>query len=236
MRRTVLLPLFVVALTVAGCNSGSTTKRTVTVVNTVTSSAAAASRPLNTVVVVSPPTTPKPATSSSSPTPTPPPTTPTVAPIVKIDPLKADCAVILDASDVKSALGVAIGSNTNSVRLGPGSHGLTGAIRCLYGSKDGGKTAPVRIRLSQYNTAAAARRQMSVDVQSAQDAGATITQITVNGYPATLMLQAGGLIELSYGTWTLALAVGNGVASAAALTKGMPVLAGQALARVIKNG
>ncbi len=238
MRRTAFVPLLVVALSVAGCTSGSTTKRTVTVVNTVTSSAAVASKPLNSVVVVSPTATPTPksSTPTTPPKPTPTTTKPTAAPIVKVDPLKADCAIILDDTDVKKALGATIGTNTNRVRLGAADRGVTGAIRCLYGSKDNGKTAPVRIRLTKYNTAAAAKAQVAVDVQAAQDAGATVSQTTVNGYPATLMLQDGGVIEMTYDTWTMSVAVSKGLASNAVLAKGLPVLAGQALTRVIKNG
>ncbi len=235
MRRTALLPLLAVALTVAACSSGSTTKRTVTVVNTVTSSAATTSKPLSSVVVVSPTTTPKPTpTTTTKPTPTT--TKPTAAPVVKVDPLKADCAIILDDTDVKKALGATIGTTTNRVRLGAADHGVTGAIRCLYGSKDAGKTAPVRVRLTQYSSPAAAQKQLGVDVQTAEDAGATITKTTVNGYPATLMVQDGAVIEMVYGTWTLSVAADKGVAANAALTKGMPVLAAQALTRVIKNG
>ena len=103
---------------------------------------------------------------------------------------------------------------------------MTGAIRCLYGSKDAGKTAPVRVRLTQYSIAAAAQKQLGVDVQTAEDAGATITKTTVNGYPATLMVQDGAVIEMVYGTWTMSVAADKGVAGNAALTKGMPVLAG----------
>ena len=75
-----------------------------------------------------------------------------------------------------------------------------------------------------------------MDVQTAEDAGATITKTTVNGYPATLMVQDGAVIEMVYGTWTMSVAADKGVAANAALTKGMPVLAAQALTRVIKNG
>jgi len=105
----------------------------------------------------------------------------------------------------------------------------------LYGSKDGGKTAPVRIRLTQYGSAVAAQTQVAVDVQAALDAGAITKKITVNGYPATLMVQNGAVVEMVYGTWTLSVAADKGVATTAALEKGLPVLATQALARVIKN-
>src|SRR4051794_8855380 len=175
-----LISVLALALTVAGCTSASNTQRTVTVVNTITSGAAApASKPLSSpVVVVS--SSAAAAPSSSAPKPTPTTAKPTVAPIVKVDPLKADCAVLLDNSDVRKAIGATIGTGAKRVRLGAGGHGATGAIRCLYGSKDG-KTAPVRVRLTQYSSAAAAKTQVAVDVQAAQDAGAKVSKVTVNG-------------------------------------------------------
>lgn len=238
MRRPALLPVLattvVLALTVAGCTSGSTTKRTVTVVNTITSSAAPASKPLSSVVVVSPAATPTPTTTKTAPKPTP--TAPPAAAIVKVDPLKADCVVLLDPTDVKKAIGATIGTGANRIRLNATGRGATGAIRCLYGSKDKGKTAPVRIRLTQYSSAAAAQAQFKIDVQTATDAGATVTDVKVNGYPAKLILQAGGIVEMVYGTWTMSVAVSDKLATNAELTKGLPVLAGQALTRIIKNG
>lgn len=149
--------------------------------------------------------------------------------------MKADCASTLDASDVKKAINATVGTKTNRIRLGAGDKGATGAIRCLYGSTDNGKSAPVRLRLTQYGSAAAAKKQVDVDVQAAQDAGATISKTTVAGYPATLQIIAGGVVEMQYDTWTLALAVSDKLTSPAALTKGLPVLANQALLRIIKN-
>ena len=240
MRRTAIASLLLVAVTAVGCSSGSTTQRTVTVVNTITSSSAPASGPTTagSVIVVSPsvtgtPTpTPKP---TATPKPKPTPTSVKPAPIVKIDPLKADCASTLEASDIKKAISATVGTNTNRIRLGAGDKGATGAIRCLYGSTDGGKSAPVRIRLTQYNAAAAAKKQVEVDVQASQDAGAKITKTTVAGYPATLQIIAGGVIEMQYDTWTLSVAVSDKLAPADALTKGLPILANQALLRIIKN-
>lgn len=238
-----IIATLALALTVAGCSSGSTTKRTVTVVNTVTggSTPSAVVAP-SSVIVVNPSGSASPA--SSAPVSSPPATTKatkttaasSAAPIVKIDPLKADCADLLAADDVKTALGATIGSTNNRVRLGTADHGVTGAIRCLYGSKDKGKTAPVRIRLTQYSTAAAAKTQINVDVAAAQDAGATVTTPMVEGYPSSLQLIAGGVIELQYGTWTMSLAVSDKLASNAKLTSGLPDLAGQVLTRLVKNG
>ena len=141
----------------------------------------------------------------------------------------------MDASDIKKAINATVGTKTNRIRLGAGDKGATGAIRCLYGSTDGGKSAPVRLRLTQYSTAAAAKKQVDVDVQAAQDAGATITKTTVAAYPATLQIIAGGVIEMQYDTWTLSMAVSDKQTTGAALTKGLPILANQALLRIIKN-
>lgn len=135
----------------------------------------------------------------------------------------------------QEAINATVGTKTNRIRLGASDKGATGAIRCLYGSTDNGKSAPVRIRLTQYNAAAAAKKQVEVDVQASQDAGAKVTKTTVAGYPATLQIIAGGVIEMQYDTWTLSLAVSDKMTSAEALTKGLPVLANQALLRIIKN-
>jgi hypothetical protein len=245
MRRLVIVSSLALALTVAGCTSASTTKRTVTVVNTVTNTSTAVSGPKSSVgvIVVNPSGTPTTAASTpmavaSTPVKTtaPPTTKQSVAPVVKVDPLKADCASMLAASDVKAAIGATIGANNNRVRLGAADRGATGAIRCLYGSKDAGKTAPVRIRLTQYSSAAAAKKQLGVDVQTAQDAGAAVTTPTVDGNPASLQLMAGGLVELQYDTWTMSLAVSDKLATNAKLTTGLPQLAGEILTRLLKNG
>lgn len=230
------------ALAVAGCTSGSTTKRTVTVVNTVTNSSTAVSGPKTSSgpIVVNPVgsgTTAPSAPKTTTPTTTAPSTTKvTAAPIVKVDPLKADCGSLLAASDVKAALGATIGNNNNRVRLGAADRGVTGAIRCLYGSKDSGKTSPVRIRLTQYGSAAEAKKQVGVDTQVAQDAGATVTSPMVNGYPASLQLIAGGIIEFQYDNWAMSLAVSDKLAPNAKLTTGLPELAGEILTRLLKNG
>ncbi len=225
-------PLLVTALTVAGCTSSSATKRTVTVVNTVSAGAASPST-ARSVIVAGPSTSRPPTTKVSTPKPTP--TRPSVAPIVKVNPMNADCAVVLDAADIKKAIGATVGTTHNRIRLGPAAHGVVGAIRCLFGSKDNGRSAPVRIRLTQYNSAAAAKAQVEVDVRAAQDGNAVVTQTTVNGYPASLQLQAGGVVEMTYDTWSLSLAVSDKLASNATLTTGLPKLAGQALTRIIKN-
>lgn len=245
MRRLLLVPVLAVALAVSGCGTSSGPKKTVTVVNTITSSAAtgsvsgSGSAPSLTVVgspnpsVSGSPTATASTRPSSSPATT---TSVSKVPIVKVDPLQASCPNLLSSPDIKKAIGATVGTKSNRIRLGAADRGVTGAIRCLYGSTDSGKTAPVRIRLTQYNTAAAAKKQVGVDVQASLDGGATVTNPVVGGYPAALQLLAGAVIEMQYDTWTLSVAVSDKLASAAMLTSGMPVLANQVLVRVIKNG
>jgi len=245
MRRfgTVSALALALALAAAGCTSATTTKRTVTVVNTITNAAtasAAAKAPQSVVVVgssaaggsalPSAPAVPT-ATTTSSPTPT----TSAAAAIIKVDPLTVDCSALISAADVKKSIGATIGGSNNRVRLGAADRGVTGAIRCLYGSTDAGKTAPVRIRLTQYSSAAAAQAQVGVDNRTAKDAGATVSSPTVNGYPANVQLNAGGVVELAYDSWTLSLAVSDKIATTEKLTTGLPELAGQILTRIVKS-
>lgn len=256
--RRLLLPLLSAALLASACTSTSGTRPTVTVVNTVTpgaSSAAAAAGSLApssagiTVVGSTAPSGKQPSlapspipspTASGSPRPSPSanPSTGVTKPaaVAKVDPLGASCPSLLSSTDIKKAINATVGTSNNRVRLGAGAHGVKGAIRCLYGSPDAGKTAPVRIRLTQYNSVASAQKQIGVDTQVAQDAGSTVSTVTVNGYPASLQVGKGGVVELRYDTWTMAIAVSDKVSSGAALTDGLPRLATQALSRLIKNG
>ncbi|MET3805145.1 hypothetical protein ABIB25_002145 [Nakamurella sp. UYEF19] len=244
MRRVVILPLLALALIVAGCSSGSTTKRTVTVVNTVTSGSGSQTTPKSgSVIVVSPSVspsgTPTPTPTPTSPKTTPKPTTskPTVAPIVKVDPLAADCAAILDSADIKKGLSFTIaGGAIRKKDVANPARGITGKIRCYYPKADANGTAPVVVALTQYASVAAAGKQVEVTVQAETDAGAVVSAATVNGYPAHVMLRAGGLIVVQYGTWTAAVAVADKLANSAVLRTGLPVVAGQVLSRVIKNG
>jgi len=255
MRRTLLLPLLALTVLAAGCNSGSTTKQTVTVVNTVTSSAAGAALPSGSVVVAAPSgSTPPQTTAAQSsaqssanppagkPTSTPtlttasPSTAPSTAPIVKVDPLKSDCSSLLDPTDVKKAIGATVAQGSSRKKDVPNAgRGITGKIRCYYPKADAKGTAPMVIALTQYTSAAAAAKQIQVTVDTESEKGARISETKVNGYPAHLLLRSGGLVNVQYGTWTLAIAVADRVASDAVITDGLPILAGQVLMRVIKN-
>ncbi len=148
----------------------------------------------------------------------------------KVDPTAANCADLMDSGDVQNDLGFTIGNTNSRIRLGAGDNGATKAIRCLYGSKDGGKTAPVRIRLTEYDSAAHAEKQLKIDLESGG-----VKAITVGGFPASLQIANGGLIEMRYDTWTMTLAVSDNLASSDKLTSGLPKLATQVLARVLKS-
>jgi hypothetical protein len=247
MRRALLIPLLALPVLVAGCNSGATTKQTVTVVNTVTSSAAAAASPGGSVVVSAPSGTTPPKTtatrSSAIPTvgkstskPASTTTAPSAAPIVKVDPLKSDCSSLLDSSDIKKAIGATVAQGSSRKKDVPNAgRGITGKIRCYYPKADAKGTAPMVIALTQYTSAAAAAKQIQVTVDTEGEKGARISEPKVNGYPAHLLLRSGGLVTVQYGTWTMAIAVADRLAGDAVLTAGLPTLAGQVLTRVIKN-
>ena len=176
---------------------------------------------------------------TASTTKTTPATSTSAAPFKKVDPTTADCSALITAGSVKSALGITIPDSSTRVRIGAASNGATKAIRCLYGSKDGGKTAPVRVRLTQYNSTANAKKQLDIDIQTAKDLtagpGGGVSTITVGGYPASLQIVAGGAVEMQYDTWTMVVAVSDKLVGNAKLTAGMPQLATQVLARVLKG-
>ncbi len=231
------------ALTLSACGSSSSgAKRTVTVVNTITSAASASSAsgasliPSASVTVSVSGAGSASASASASPSPSPSPRpspspSPSVAPVVKVDPLKANCSSLLTSSDVKKAIGATIGTNVALVKYGTGDRGQTGALRCLFGAV-GNATAPVRVRLTQYASAAAAAKQLQIDLQTTT---ASTSSVTVLGLPASLQIGDGGVVEMVYDSWTMALAVSNGVAPSDTLTSGLPGLAGVVLSRVIKN-
>jgi hypothetical protein len=244
MRRAVPLALLAIAIALAGCNSSATTKKTTTVVHTVTGTAVASGTQKSGTVVVVPPSTPtsKSTTtvaSTTKRTTVPPKKTTaaqTAAPIIKLDPLKADCLTLLDAADVKKAIGAAVAEgSTKKKDVANPSRGITGKIRCYYPKPDAKGTAPVVIALTQYSSAAAATKQLKVTVEAEEEKGAKVSAPKINGYPGHVLLRQGGLVNLQYGTWTLAIAVADKLASDATLTKGLPTLAGQVLTRIIKN-
>ncbi|GAA2011194.1 hypothetical protein JL107_03355 [Nakamurella flavida] len=171
-----------------------------------------------------------PAASSSAPA-------TSAAPVQVVDPLKNDCAALLNAADVKRELNADIADTRGRiVDVANPDRGITGRIKCLYGLGADGKTGDVTVNLTQFADAAAATAQVDLTVTTESGLGARVSDAAVAGYPGHVLLREGGLFLMQYDTWTLSIVVANGKADDATLAAGLPKLAETVLARVLKNG
>lgn len=158
-------------------------------------------------------------------------------PIQPVDPLKNDCAALLNAADVKRELNADIADTRGRiVDVANPDRGITGRIKCLYGLGADGKTGDVTVNLTQYTDAAAAAAQVDLTVSTESGLGARTADATVAGFPGHVLLREGGLFVMQYDTWTLSIVVANGKADDPTLTTGLPKLGETVLARVLKNG
>lgn len=131
---------------------------------------------------------------------------------MKVNPLNIDCARILTAADIKRVLNKSINNSSARTKFGAQANiSSTGAVRCAYGIVSGQQKASLRV--TQYKTVAAADAQVKVTVESETSLGAKVSSATVGGQPANVMLRAGGLVNVRYGTWVLAVASANGTLS-----------------------
>lgn len=238
-RHLVLAAAMAGLLLVSACGTDSGTRRTVTAVVTVSSGADASGSEAASSAPASGEASASPAESAeASPSPSPSPTSSSVsaAPIVSVDPLKADCAAVLSAADVKKALNVDIANDRIKVNVAEvnGDVGQTGRVRCFYGLAADKKSGAVTLALTQYTDAAAAQAQVDVTIQNESDQGAQITPVQVSGYPAQVAVRDGGLIVMAYDNWTLAIATAA-TTDPATLVAGLPQLAEAALARILKG-
>lgn len=251
MRRLVLLPVLVAATVgLAACNSSTGAGQTVTVKRTVTGGASVSQTQSSVrVTVPSGSVVPSgssasgqsgsagPSASGASGAADSTAATTTTGPAVKVDPLKADCSVLLSPTDVKKALKIDIPSGSYRIKdVADPARGVTGKVRCRYGSTDNGKTGKVGVLLTQFKDVTSADKQVAFSKQTEQDNGTTVTDVTVSGNPAVLMINKGGEIVFRYDTWTLSVSTRDGVAPASVLETGLPKLAEQVLARILKNG
>ena len=243
------------SLVLTGCTSTSSAPRTVIVTNTVTGTAgsptpsgsggSATTGRTGSAVVVVPPSGSGKATPTGGPTRSTPkstapakptPTKSTAAPFQKVDPLTADCQMLLSQDDVKKALGATIPSGAIRVRdVADAGRGVTGKIRCRFGSTDGGKSGRVTVLLTKYGSADAAVKQVQLTRTTEQDLGAKSSATKVNGYPAQILLRDGGLVTMQYDNWTMSVVAAKGLAPDDRLTGGLPVLAAQVLTRILRN-
>jgi hypothetical protein len=243
MRRHLVLAAAIAGvLIVSACGSDTSgARRTVTAVVTVSSgaegsgSAAAESAPASGDVSASPVDT---AAASPSPSPSPSPTVVAPAPIVTgVDSQKVDCAAILSATDIKKIFNADIPNDRikRTIDVTGNEIGQTGQIRCLFGLSADQKAGAFSMVLTQYTDPAAAQKQYEVSAQTLSDNGATNTPTTVNGYPAMISIQDGGVIFMPYDNWTLAIAsFSTTPIDPALLQTGLPQLAEAALARILK--
>lgn len=226
-------------LVLSACSSGSGAKNTVTAVVTVSSGAQVSSSgdagsgsvaPSGEVTSGATPSgsaaSSAPVSSSAQPT----------GPVVTVDPLKADCGSLLNAADVKKVLGADIPNDRLKVNVAEvnAEIGQVGRVRCLYGLAEDKKSGQVTMALTSYKDAASAQQQVKVTVENESNQGGTVTPVTVGGYPASVAVRDGGLLVMSYDTWTLAIAVPASV-DQATLTTTLPQLGETVLARLLKS-
>lgn len=155
----------------------------------------------------------------------------TAGPVKKVNPLTVECAAILNVNDFKKAAGVTIPNSVQAVRFGAEGDS-TGSNRCLYGGGEGKQKFSVRI--TRYKNEKAAADQVKVNVASEKRSGAQTSTSDVQGRPAQIMLRDGGLINVQYGDWVLAIASQKGVIKGDQ-AKALTALAEVALGRVLKN-
>ncbi|MBM9466797.1 hypothetical protein [Nakamurella leprariae] len=238
LRGSIAATTAVVALLLSACGSGTGERRTVTVNETVTAASTADTAAAGATDGTAPDSTGAPATDSSAPatTPaTPSTTSSSAAPTVQVDPLTNDCAALMNAADVKRTLNADIADTRARIQdVANPDRGVTGRIKCLYGTADN-KSGDVTILLTQYTDAAAATAQVAATVTAERDLGAKVAEAQVQGFGAEILLRDGGLIVLPYDSWTLSIVVAGGKADDATLEAGLPQLADTVLTRVLKN-
>ncbi len=166
--------------------------------------------------------------SSSSETTTP------AAPIVTVDPLKADCAKILNSTEINTALGVSVPAGTNRiVDVANAERKMTGRIKCQYGVAADKSSVAVTLLLAQYTDAAAAQGQISATAETEKSNGAKASTASIQGHPAQVLLRQGGLLIVGYDTWTLSVVVADKTVSDDRLPAALAAVADYSLTKII---
>ena len=159
-----------------------------------------------------------------------------MAPIVKLNPLKADCAKVMNATELTSVFGT-LPTGTGHVNEGKtANRKIVGKLKCQYGVSDDKSTVAVSIVLAQFDDAAAAESQVAMTEQSETQAGAKASTTNIQGHPANVLLRDGGLLQFVYDTWTLSVVVDKNVMSEAQLPAALAEIADYALSKVISQG
>ena len=222
------------AATGSGATGSATgaTGASVTVGQPSGSGAATASSVSSAKATAKPPTTAKPS-ATAKPSTSVAPSTPASSAIKKVNPLTVDCGSLLGPTDVQKITGSPIPAAGSRVKdVANPKVNSTGSIRCLYGIIAGKQK--LSLRITQYKTAESAAKQIGITVAAETGLGAQASPTKVGGQPAQILLRAGGLINVQYGDWTLAIAVADGLMKGAQGPQ-LTQLAEIALARILKN-
>lgn len=156
---------------------------------------------------------------------------------VSVDPLKVDCGALMNAGNVKEIFGTDIVNDRLKITVGEvnSDAGQTGAVRCLYGVSADKRSGAISLRLTTYTDAAAAQTQNDLTVRNERDNNGTLTEATVDGVPATVIVRDGSTIYLVYDNWTMAMYAQPETVDPAKAAEGMPKLAQAVLARTLKT-
>jgi hypothetical protein len=156
-------------------------------------------------------------TTSTAASPT---TTPTPTHLTK---LKGTCETLLPDYDVVDAIGGTPLSGTNAFVVGQPDPtiGRIAYLNCRYGVTGTGTTAvpAIEIGVSLYGTPAKAAARITATVDDYAAHGATTSQVTVEGLPATMLTGGAGegydvpLLVIAFGQRTIAVSVAGSVAT-----------------------
>lgn len=172
---------------------------------------------------------PKTATTSAAPTTKAPPTPRTLTK------LPGTCASLLPDTVVFQAIGVRTLSGNDAFVVGQpeADIGRIGYLNCRYGVT--AATPKIEVGISLYKTAAQASTRLKATVSDYGAHGATSTQLTVDGQPATLLTGGTGsgyevpLLVVASGQRTVAVNVASSVATGAKATRDASSIATLAL-------
>lgn len=155
-------------------------------------------------------------------------------PFVTVDPLKQDCAKVLNPATISTSLGSALAGDSNViVDVANPDRKSTGRIKCLYGVTPERSSGGITVVLTQYQDAAAAAEQVAITVSSEKKDGAKSSTASVKGLPAEVLLRDGGLLVVTYDTWTLTVVAAVGVAEEAALPAALTTMAEYSLTQIV---
>ncbi len=138
--------------------------------------------------------------------------------------LPAACNQLLPPGTVDTALGGHLAGETTFLKAAPlPASGRTGRVTCGYGvtvAADGTKSPPlVEASYITYTDAATAAHRVDLTIAKDKAAGATATEVEVNGKPATVLTsQAASVLVMADGTRTLVLSVDATLVAAGSTT------------------